>query len=67
MHLPKSVDTLNHKNVFFWILQRNDPRDVADLRICGRSQFFTAYLQMFAGRNRFANPQTKTFGPQFTD
>ena len=29
--------------------------------------FFTANPQMFAARNRFANPQTKTLSPQFAD
>ena len=29
--------------------------------------FFTAYPQMFAVRNRFANPQTKTLSPQLAD
>ena len=38
------------------------------LLICGFAvdfNFFTANPQMFAARNRFANPQTKTLSPQF--
>ena len=40
------------------------------LLICGFAvnfNFFTANPQMFAVRNRFANPQTKTLSPQFAD
>ena len=40
------------------------------LLICGFAvdfNFFTANPQMFAVRNRFANPQTKTLSPQFVD
>ena len=40
------------------------------LLVCGFAvdfNFFTADPQMFAVRNRFANPQTKTLSPQFAD
>ena len=40
------------------------------LLICGFAvdfNFFTANPQMFAVRNRSANPQTKTLSPQFAD
>ena len=40
------------------------------LLICGFAvdfNFFTANPKMFAVRNRFANPQTKTISPQFAD
>ena len=43
----------------------NKPSDVVDFRICHRFQFSLANPQMFALRNRFANPQTKTLSPQF--
>ena len=35
--------------------------------ICGRFQFFTTNLQLYAVRNRFVNSQTKTLSPQFAD
>ena len=64
IHSPKSVDALNRKNVFFLEIAKTIP---VMLLICGRFQFFTANPQMFAVRNRFANPQTKTLSPQFAD
>ena len=39
IHPPKSVNTLNSINVFFWNCI-NDLSDTVDLRICGRFQFF---------------------------
>ena len=67
IHPLKSGNKSNRKNVVFWKLQRNDLSDVADLRIRGRFQFFTANPQMFALRNRFANPHIKTMSPKFAD
>ena len=55
------------QNVFFWLSAKKPPNSVVALRICGRFQFFTANLQVFAVRNRFANPQIKTLSSQFAE
>ena len=55
IHPPKSVDTLNRKNVFFWKLQKRSQW------CCWFAVDFNVFIanpQMFAVRNRFANPQT---------
>ena len=61
IHPPKSVDILNRKHEFFFF-------EIAEtipvmLLICGFEvdfSFFTTNPQMFAVRDRFANPQTKS-------
>ena len=56
-HSPKSVDTLNRKNVFFETAEAIPVM----LLICGFAvdyNFFTANPQMFAVGNRLANSQT---------
>ena len=63
IHPPNSVDTLNRKNVF--LLEIAETIAVM-LLICGLAvefNFFSANPQMFAVRNRFANPQIKTLSP----
>ena len=63
IHPPKSVDTLNRKNEFFFEI-------AVMLLICGLAvdfNFFSANPQMFAVRIRFANPQTYTLSQQFAD
>ena len=67
IHPSKSVDALNRKNVFFLEIEKTIR---VMLLICGFAvdfNFFTTNPQMFAVRNWFANPQTKTLSPQFAD
>ena len=69
IHPPKSVDTLNCTNVCLFFFEIAETISVM-LLICEFAvdfNFFTANPQMFAVKNRFANPQTKTLSPQFAD